>query len=182
VEESLTDRLEDLEWWLRVLRRPVVDLLVPGLPADRIARHGPLPPAVVEWFTWHDGVTRAPGQDYRDVEVIPGYAPLALAEAVGMRQGYDDDPVLTLGDGWLPLLATEEGDMFAALWSGGHEPRVAEIRSGEATRIEFPDLPAMVELFVECFRSGGFTVAGDGRLSADQARYDELYDTLIAGR
>ncbi|GIF72558.1 hypothetical protein [Asanoa siamensis] len=181
-EESLTERLDDLEWWLRVLRRPVVDLLVPGLPADAIGRYGPLPPVVGEWFAWHDGVTRDPGQDREDVEVIPGYAPLALAEAVGLRHAYEDDPVLTLGDGWLPLLASEDGDLYAALWSGPNEPRVVAIRAGEPTRIEFPDLPAMVELFVECYRSGGFTVSGDGRLSADQARYDELYDAFTRGR
>ncbi|GIF63079.1 hypothetical protein Ais01nite_11140 [Asanoa ishikariensis] len=178
MEESLTDRLDDLEWWLRMLRRPVVDLLVPGLPADGTTRHGPLPPVVVEWFGWHDGVTRAPGQDHRDVEVIPGYAPLALAEAVGLRPAYEEDPVLLLGDGWLPLLATEEGDLFAALWSGPYEPRVVAIRSGEPTRIEFTDLPAMVEFFVECFRRGGFTVDADGRFTADRARYEELYDEL----
>ncbi|MDG4826224.1 hypothetical protein O7635_30610 [Asanoa sp. WMMD1127] len=176
----MTDRLDDLEWWLRMLRRPVVDLLVPGLPADQTTRHGPLPPAVVEWFAWHDGVTRAPGQDHQDVEVIPGYAPLALAEAIGMKPRYDDDNVLCLGDGWLPLLASEEGDLFAALWSGAHEPRVVTVRAGEPTRIEFADLAAMVELFVECYRRGGFTVSPDGRLHADQARYDELYDELTA--
>ncbi|GAA1851878.1 hypothetical protein [Asanoa iriomotensis] len=179
MEESLSDRLDDLEWWLRMLRRPVVDLFVPGLPPDRITRYGPLPPVVVEWFTWHDGVTRGPAQDHRDVEVIPGYVPLALAEAIGMRHAHDDDPVLALGDGWLPLLASAEGDLFAALWAGPHEPRVVEIRSGEATRIEFPDLPTMVKLFVECFRSGGFTVDSEGRLSADQARYEDLYAELI---
>ena len=177
-EESLTDRLDDLEWWLRMLRRPVVDLLVPGLPADQLSRHGPLPPAVAEWFAWHDGVTRAPGQDHDDVEVIPGYAPLGLAEAIGLKPGYDDDNVLCLGDGWLPLLASEDGDLFAALWSGEHEPRVVTVRAGEPTRIEFSDLSAMVELFVECYRRGGFTVTPDGRLHADQTRYDELYDEL----
>jgi hypothetical protein len=180
VEESLTERLDDLEWWLRVLDRPVVDLLVPGLPADGLARYGPLPPTVVEWFAWHDGVTRTPGVDDRDLEVFPGYVPLALAEAVGMRPRYADDPVLSVGDGWLPLLASSSGDLLAAVWRGAFEPRVAAVRSGDPTRIEFPDVATMIEFFVECFRRGGCTVGPNGALTADEAIYDELYADLTS--
>jgi hypothetical protein len=186
VDESLTDRLDDLEWWLRVLDRPVVDLLVPGLPPDGIARHGPLPARVAEWFAWHDGVARAPGQDHHDIEIIPGYAPLALAEAIGLRPAYADDPVL--GETWLPLLASDDGDLFAASWSGENEqdeqdePRVVAVRAGEPIRVEFTDLLSMVALFVDCFRRAAFAVGADGRLTADPTLYDELYDDLTSPR
>ncbi|GIF47377.1 hypothetical protein DFJ67_6805 [Asanoa ferruginea] len=180
MDESLTERLDDLEWWLRVLGRPVVDLLVPGLPPDATSRHGPVPARVAEWFGWHDGVIRVAGQDHQDIEIIPGYAPLALAEAVGLRPEYDDDPAL--GDAWLPLLASEAGDLFAASWSGSDEPRVVAIRAGEPTRVEFPDLGAMVALFVDCFRRAAFAVGADGRLTTDPALYDQLYDELTSPR
>ncbi|MEV4623893.1 hypothetical protein AB0J74_34935 [Asanoa sp. NPDC049573] len=180
MDESLTDRLDDLEWWLRVLGRPVVDLLVPGLPPDGIRRHGPLPASVAEWFAWHDGVTLGAGQQHQDIEIIPGYAPLALAEATGLRPAYDGDPVL--GETWLPLLASADGDLFAACWSGPDEPRVVAVRAGEPSRVEFPDLLSMVVLFVDCYRRAAFAVGADGRLTMDPTLYDELYDDLDSPR
>jgi hypothetical protein len=180
VDETLTGHLDDLEWWLRMLHRPVVDLLVPGAAPADLDRLGPLPADLREWFGWHDGVVARPGQTHHDLEVFPGYRFVSLAEAGGLRPAYDGDPVL--GAAWLPVLVSADGDLLAAVWPGGADPpvRVAAVVAGEPTRIEFPSLRAMVEVFVECYRRGACRVGPDGRLTQDPVRYDEVYDDVAA--
>lgn len=177
----LTTELERLVAHLRELARPVVPLLLPGATPDEVAAviGGPVPDSVLAWFGWCNGVAGAAGQIQDDVNVIPGYNPLSISEAIGMMSDYSSDPVL--GRHWVPLLGTAGGDIYAAVWVPGQDAKVAGVLIGEPTEIEFLSIEQMVEVFNECYRIGAFHVDGQGRLAMDSSRYDEVYEQ-VTGR
>jgi hypothetical protein len=177
----LTDELESLVRHLRDLDRPVVSWLRPGVEPGRVvgALRSEAPPSVTEWFAWCDGVEGWPGQLQDDVNVIPGYSPVSVEEAVEMKSSYAGDPML--GDNWLPLLTTATGDIYAAVWSPGSDARVAGVLVGEATEIEFQTIEQMVTVFNACFDSGAFGLDAAGRLVMNPEGYDEVYEGVVAG-
>ncbi|MEU5690796.1 hypothetical protein [Actinosynnema sp. NPDC020468] len=174
----LIDELDSLVARLDALSRPVVGWLVPGLePAAVEAVLGAdLPAEVVAWFGWRDGVEVREGQVQDDVNVIPGYAPLSLAEAVAVREHYRGDPVL--GEHWVPVLGGGGGDLYAAVWRPGEQARVAGVLVGESTEVEFAGVEQMIGFFNACYANGTFHVDANGHLAMDPDRYDETYARL----
>jgi hypothetical protein len=47
--------------------------------------------SVAQWFQWYNGVEVRPGQIQDDVNVIPGYSPLSIADAVELKNSYAGD-------------------------------------------------------------------------------------------
>ncbi|WP_416979045.1 hypothetical protein [Streptomyces sp. T028] len=169
--ESLVDRLAEMA-------RPVVPWLVPGVEAGQVeAAVGPFPPdEVVSWFGWCNGVEFHDGQTQDEINVIPGYAPVSLREALGIRRSYGADPVL--GEHWVPVLAGPSGDLYAAVWRPGQPARVAGVLIGESTNIEFASLEQMVRVFNECYRRGAFYVDDQQYLEMDADLCDEVYSAM----
>lgn len=174
----LATELEQLVAHLRQLDRPVVPLLRPGVAADRVTSTfgAPVPASVAEWFSWCNGVAGQAGQVQDEVNVIPGYNPLSIDEAVQMMGDYSGDPVL--GQNWMPLLGSAGGDIYAAVWASGQDARVAGVLIGEPTEIEFSSVEQMVAVFNECYRQGAFYLDSQGRLAMDSGRYETVYEQI----
>ncbi|MFI5759289.1 hypothetical protein [Streptomyces sp. NPDC051569] len=170
--EALVERLEELA-------RPVIPWLVPGVDDRQVqATVGVLPPdEVTTWFGWCNGVELHEGQTQDDVNVIPGYAPISLREAMEAKLAYSGDPVL--GDHWVPILAGASGDIYAAVWQPGKPVQVAGVLVGEATEIEFASVEQMVNVFNECYRRGAFFVDSQRHLAMDPDIYDEVRDGIV---
>ncbi|MBB5997958.1 hypothetical protein [Streptomonospora salina] len=162
------------------LERPVARWIAPGSSSSRVAEHlGPqVPEEVVTWFGWCGGIEIHPGQDQGSTNMIPGYAPVSLDEAVGLKPAYAGDPVL--GEHWVPVLVGGGADMYAAVWEPGGAPAVAGVLKGEPTEVEFPSLGRMVSFFNRCYSAGAFYVRGDGCLETDHEQQDELYSESFA--
>jgi hypothetical protein len=107
------------------------------------------------------------------VNVIPGYNPLSIGEAVQMMGDYLGDPLL--GQNWVPLLGSAGGDIYAAVWASGRDAKVAGVLIGEPTEIEFSSVEEMVTVFNECYREEAFYLDEQGRLAMDSGRYEEVY-------
>ncbi|WP_066953442.1 hypothetical protein [Streptomyces lushanensis] len=175
----LSSELEALVGQLTEMARPVVSWLVPGLDPGQVeALMGQLPPGeVLTWFGWCNGVALQQGQVQDDINVIPGYAPLSLKEAVESKETYGGDPVL--GENWIPVLAGAGGDIYAAVWQPGQPARVAGVLVGESTEIQFASLGQMVKVFNECYRRDAFYVDSQRHLAMDPGLYDEVYAEMI---
>jgi hypothetical protein len=175
----LTSELEELVAHLRELDRPVVSLLRPGVDASSVAAilGAPVPVSVAEWFGWCNGVASRPGQIQDDVNVIPGYNPLSVEEAVQRISEYSGDPVL--GQNWVPLLGGASGDTYAAVWNPGEDAKVAGVLIGEPTEIEFMSVEQMVAVFNGCYRARAFFIDEQGRLAMDSRRYDQVYGNIV---
>lgn len=177
----LTERLTELVAIVRDLDRPVARLLLPGLSRPEVeAFLGPsVPDEVVTWFGWCNGVRSEPGQLQDDVNLIPGYNPLSLAEAAEARTYYEGDPVL--GPQWIPLLGGPSGDLKAAVWEDGGPLRIAGVLIGEPTEIEYESVEQMVDYHIRCYRAGAFSVDDEGYLTMDPDRCDEIYEGVVRG-
>jgi hypothetical protein len=176
----LIDRLEELVTIVRELDRPVARLLLPGVPRQEVepAVGVPVPDDVATWFGWCNGVRSEPGQIQDDVNLVPGYNPVSLAEAVAARPAYAGDAVLQ--PQWIPLLGGPGGDLYAAVWDDENTvPRIAGVLVGEPTEVEFESAEQMVEFFVRCYRDGAFAVEDSGMLTMDTDRYDEIYADTV---
>jgi hypothetical protein len=177
----LIDELAQLEVNLRELKRKVVSTLLPGAAPETVShRLGvDVPASVIEWFSWCNGVAVREGQIQDDVNVIPGYNPISLDEAVAMRALYADDAALR--PRCAPLLRTASGDAYVAVWNPGEEAVVAGVLAGEPTDIEYTSIDQMMGYFNACFREGIFFVNGRGYLDMSADAYDELYARTVAG-
>lgn len=173
----LATELDELVSHLAELGRTALPLL-PGLSADRVeAGLGySVPSDVAEWFAWCNGVEVRPGQIQDDVNLIPGYSPVFLDDAVRMRGDYAGD--LELGEHWIPLLAGAGGDIYAAVWKPGASSSVAGVLVGEPTEIEFESIEQMISVFNACFRRHAFMVNIEGRLEMDPELYGEIYEEI----
>ncbi|AVZ73458.1 hypothetical protein SLUN_16005 [Streptomyces lunaelactis] len=175
----LAESIENL--WLEVerLSRPVASLRVPGVGAEQVenAFGAPIPSDVVEWFGWCNGVSYRPGQVQDDAALIPGYEPLSVRDAAGVKASYGDgDPVL--GDRWIPLLGTGGGDFYAAVYEpSSPSSRVASVMIGGESRMAYESVEQMVNAFRNFFRTGVFFIADDGTLDAD----DDLWISSETG-
>lgn len=174
----LSREIEILMEKLSALGRPVVEQLVPGSSPSRVTQFlgSDVPDDVKTWFAWCDGVEHRDGQSQDDINIIPGYCPLSLEEAVEMKSDYGGDPVLA--DSWVPLLSGGGGDMYAAMWRPGQDPVVAGILVGEETEIEFSSLEQALSFFNECYDIGAFSVDKQGQMTMDPDAYDSLHETF----
>jgi hypothetical protein len=152
----------------------------PGVDVDHVSSvlDDIVPPSVAQWFGWCNGVASHPGQLQDDVNVIPGYNPLSIEEAVRLKPEYMSDPVL--GDHWVPLLGNPGGDLYAAVWVPGAEARVAGVLIGEPTEVEFSSIEQMVVVFNRCFEGGAYFVDRQGRFAMAPDLYDEVYAQISA--
>jgi hypothetical protein len=176
----LGEELERLLGHLRELQLAVTQFLRPGAEGGAFADVlGAEPPAsVLEWFSWCNGVRSEQGQVQDDVNIIPGYNPISVEEAVRLKPSYAGDPVL--GENWIPLLDSAGGDIYAAVWNGSENAAVAGVLAGELTEIEFPSILDMVRYFNACYQRGAFYV--DGRWLAMNADSSALvYDEMFTG-
>jgi hypothetical protein len=171
----LASELERLVAHLRGLNRPVIQFLQPGIDAGEVDAELGLhaPASVADWFRWCNGVAGFRGQIQDDVNVIPGYNPLSIEEAVRMMSSYAGDPVL--GASWVPILGSASADIYAAVWSSDQEARVASVLVGEATEIEFSSIEQMVAVFNGCYEDGVFYIDDQGYLAMNSDLYDEVY-------
>ncbi|MFG2622671.1 hypothetical protein ACGFXC_34165 [Streptomyces sp. NPDC048507] len=175
----LSVELEGLVAQLAALDRPVVPWLIQGVDAHQVQEQfgSPVPEEVAAWFEWCNGVALHEGQTQDDVNLIPGYSPLSLREAVEMKGGHDGDPIL--GPKWIPILGGPSGDIYAAVWVSNENPRVAGILVGEPTEIEFESIEQMISVFRACYDRGAFSVDSQGRLSMDPESYDVVYAEIV---
>ena len=164
---------------LQALNRPVASLLLPGIGSDRVGEvyGSSVPDSVEQWFAWANGVAGRAGQIQDEVNVIPGYNPLSIDEAVRLARDYSGDS--TLGENWMPLLGSAGGDFYAAVWALGEEAVVAGVLIGEPTEVEFSSIEQMVGVFNKCFDGGAYFVDEQGRLAMSPERYDEIYDEAV---
>ncbi|MEV4570444.1 SMI1/KNR4 family protein [Nonomuraea sp. NPDC049419] len=164
---------------LAALKRPIVAALSPGLSSEQVESElgCSVPEDVAIWFGWCNGVAYFAGQTQDDANLIPGYAPLSLSEAVVLRESYPDDPVL--GPDWIPLLGNASGDFYAALWRGSEQPQVAGVLSGEPTEIEFQNIELMISVFSECYFRGAFGVDERGMLTMDPELYEVVHSEVV---
>lgn len=148
--------LESLQNAVALLGRPVVSALASGISDTdvRAVLGDEVPMAVVDWFGWCNGVVSGDGQRNDDVAIVPGCAPVSLAQALSMRESYDGDPVLS--PEWIPLLAGLSGDMYAAVWSEGKGAQIGGVLIGELTEIEFASIEQMVSCFIAYIGRGAF--------------------------
>lgn len=177
----LSDKIEALVEKLSELRRPVVDVLEPGLSPSRVSELlGPdVPTDVKTWFAWFNGAKYQEGEIQDDVYIIPPYYPISLDEALEIKSiyGSDSDPVLT--DPWIPLLTGGGSDMLVAMWKPGQNPVVASVIIGEPTEIEFPSMKLAVSYYIECFKTGAFSIDEDGYMDMDPVACDALHESFI---
>jgi hypothetical protein len=172
-------QLEELEEHLVRLGRPVAPLLLPGVGSAEIEATlgGAVPTAVAEWFAWHNGARTEDGQIQDDVNVIPGYGPLSVAEAVLLKRSYDDDP--KLGPNWVPLLSTAGADIYAAVWDSATSEKIAGVLIGEPTEYEFGSIEQMLTVFNACYRREAYFVNDQRRLEMDPDAYEEIYSEIV---
>ena len=175
----LLEELDALVARLTELGRPVVQWLVPGVDPGQVEAlvGSPVPDEVATWFGWCNGVALHEGQTQDDVNVIPGYSPLSLTEAVGQIADHAGDS--TLGSHWIPLLGGAGGDIYAAVWGSGKSARVAGVLIGESTEIEFSSIEQMITVFNACYRRGAFFVDGRRQLSMDPGLYDVVNGEIV---
>jgi hypothetical protein len=181
IEGSIAVLLEELDTLtarLTGLGRPVVQWLVPGIdPAQVESTVGfPVPDEVSTWFGWCNGVALHEGQTQDDVNIIPGYGPLSLAEAIDRRGEHEGDS--TLGAHWIPLLGSG-GDIYAAVWEPEKPAKVAGVLIGESTEIEFNSVEQMIAVFNECYDRGAFFVDDQGQLAMDPSLYDVVSGEIV---
>lgn len=174
----LLTALERLVAQLAELGRPIVSALSPGVSGAQVesALGEPVPEDVAAWFGWCNGVEYLDGQTQDDANLIPGYAPLSLSEALSLREVYPGDPVL--GAQWMPLIGGPSGDFYAAVWKHGDRPKVAGVLSEAPTEIEFSTVEQMVSVFSECYARGAFGVDSRGMLTMDPELYEVIYSEV----
>ncbi len=133
-----------------------------------------VPEDIVTWFGWSNGVEYHPDQVQDDAALVPGYEPLSLVEAKGMRDSVQPpDPVL--GKLFVPLLATGGGDFYAAVYDESlRSPKIAHLMVGGESQIVYKSLEDMVDTFCEFYRTGVFFVSEEGILEADDDRWVDV--------
>lgn len=175
----LLEELDMLVARLVELNRPVVPWLIPGVDAGQVeaALGHPVPEEVSTWFGWCNGVALHEGQIQDDINVIPGYGPLSLAEAVSQMAYHAGDS--TLGTHWIPLLGSAGGDIYAAVWEPGKPAKMAGVLIGEPTEIEFDSIEQMIVVFNSCYQRGAFFVDDRHRLAMDPMLYDVINGEVV---
>lgn len=162
----LSTELEQLVSYLGSLGRCVVDLLLPGVDeaAVRDAFGENVPPSVVGWFGWCNGVETARGQIQDEISIIPGRYPLSLTEALEYIDDYSE--IFVSPGRWVPLLADGAGDLYAAVWAvGEQDAKIVDTVSEDSDNVAFASVSEMVAYFNRCYQLGAYFVDDSGMLS-----------------
>ncbi|MEI5009969.1 hypothetical protein RB196_24120 [Streptomyces sp. PmtA] len=163
----IDNSLESLRAELEALGRPVVDLWISGVDGGTVVEKlgGNVPADVVAWFRWCGGVRLMPGQIQDDVNLIPGYEPLGLEEAVSSKEEFGAMDAI-LGDSWIPLLQGG-ADFYAAVYGHAKGNFIVSVMPESGVVAVYEDVVQMVEAFTECYKRGAFFVDSDGMLDMD---------------
>ncbi|MFD3381247.1 MULTISPECIES: SMI1/KNR4 family protein [unclassified Streptomyces] len=153
--------------WLKVeeLGRPVAWLRSPGLERRQlVASLGEsLPQDVYAWFEACNGVPFDAGQVQDDANLIPGYEPLSLRQALEIRQNrLEQDEIL--GEHWVPLLASGGGDFYAAVYDHPNGSYVADVIAEADSMPAYLSVEHMALAFRASYERGAFFVDDDGML------------------
>ena len=165
---ALGEELGELSRQLRSVHPVAYASLNPGIdPEVAVEVLGmPLPPSVLEWFSWRNGSRYERGQLQDDVDIIPGYGLLSAEEALPIRQSHVADE--ELGEKWVPILWNPGGDMYAAVWGGRDDAAVVSAFEGEGAEPEFDSMADMVRFFNACYSRGAF-FADEGFLDVNES-------------
>ena len=108
-----------------------------------------------------------------DIEVLPGFYFLSLADALSVRAEN-----LTSGawdPNWLPLLTDGAGYHFAVDLNGESDPPVRRCEFDEVDHpVAFMSIADMISTIEQGYARGVFTVDGRGYLSMDQGEFEAL--------
>lgn len=159
-------------------RTSLIEALREGLSSiavrDRLAAARlPSVAAVEEWFGWHDGVALPDTRIVDDLELIPGFFPMSLDEAITLRSDYLAD------DAWspsfLPILTNGAGDHLVVDLDGDLDPGVRRWEFDEQDHpVAFVSLAALARTIEQGYVRGVITVDERGYLIMDQRRFEEL--------
>jgi cell wall assembly regulator SMI1 len=182
---DLTEALMRLEALLARAGAAIVPVLHEGIAASEIASLldgvGLTPtPEVVAWFSWHDGAG-GPGMSSRVIEIVPGgefydlaylrgeYATTrSIAVEIASMPGVPFDAEQRWPTSWFPLLRLF-GKGFLAVDLAGREGSVSPVHvvwhdddPERRARVAWPSIASFVEVVIERFDAGIYSVDGDG--------------------
>lgn len=131
--------LDELEQRLRTAGVPAVERLAPGLPPEVVRQElmsfaGHAPQEVVDWFSWHNGLTSYWGGRAGDGMLLASWQPRPLEpqRISKYSEGYENiwppswHPVFSADHFWLTVDCAVEGDrapVFALNFPHGDLPR-----------------------------------------------------------
>lgn len=165
--------------WRKVeeLGRPVAVLRAPGRTHGEVvaALGEALPPDAYAWFEACDGVPFGAGQVQDDANLIPGYEPLSLEQAMDIRRGWTDANEV-LGEHWIPLLASGGGDFYAVVYAHPKGSYVVDVMTEADPMVAYPSVEQMAVAFRVSYERGAFYVDDEGMLDMDVELCDQVDD------
>lgn len=172
--ELLETHLETILERLRMLRRPVVDLLRRGLHEEEVRRllrqvTQQAPEELVQLWHWRDGTELRPNvTKLDDIHFFPGFYFCSLEDAMLQYRAMRDDA--RWNPAWLPIFANGGGDFYAAdlqQADSKHSPVIGFLLGEDDHRVEYESLTKMIETLAVCFTRGVVYVSSNGRLEMD---------------
>jgi cell wall assembly regulator SMI1 len=169
--------LEAIERSLTLLRRPVVQLLLPGQSAGVVvetlrAVGLETPAGLSALYAWHDGTANPPGVPADDLHVTPGFYFDSLGTAVTNLLSFRSDD--RWPSTWLPVLANGGGDFMAVdcATAGG---RVHHFRIDEVDQpMEFETTADWIATVRAAFEQGVYYVDERGYLEMNDSTFARL--------
>jgi hypothetical protein len=99
-----------------------------------------------------------------------------------LKSDYADEEA-SLGDTWIPLLASGGGDFYAAVFEDdAKRARIVRVIVEEGEDFVFDSVESMVDGFLELYRAGVIFVNEDGVLDADDERWVDFEDNAGASQ
>lgn len=185
IDHHPSPRLAELEEALRRSGAPIVDYLDEGVPHSEVtaqleALSLAAPPSVVEWYGWHNGVTRdAVGRPNDSWSVAPAAFFLSLPEAIAQYREVSTYFAQLREDGLHQSPAIWRPSLFPLLRTlGGHLVSVECLRGTDSVWfVTFDDdalfvcshLSEYVERLIDLWTSGRYWVGDGGRVQGDTA-------------
>jgi hypothetical protein len=138
---------------------------------------------LVEWFTGSAGAIRAGVTRSQQLELLPGWRPLTLREALLIREremvahsalggASEDDRPLWPGH-WIPLL-TDDRDalvVFSCALDSGDAPLFLVSLAASTACPAYDGLTALARTAEEGWRSGAYVLRGDGTTGTVRPRH-----------
>jgi hypothetical protein len=179
-EGRLTNALDAVAAHLTRLGRPAASLLQPGLSRNEVSQlEAALPFRVTEelrvLYQWRNGTDVTKGFMLGELWFFPGFYLPSLENAVRMfserRKG------VQWRKSWFPFLADDGGNFYVAPCQRKpvDQALVIAFEHGEPEQeVEFLNITAMMETFVDCYAQGAFFVADDGSFEMDDDAYERI--------
>jgi hypothetical protein len=146
---SIVELLDQVLEELRRLESPVIGLLEPASSVDLVELES-LPDEVREFYSWRGGTKYSRDSLVSDAYFIPGYWYPSVQAASAYKSAFVD---VDVPGNWFPLLLSDGGDCYAAVWDRLSGVRVAGVLIGEPTEIEHESIHQFLEdcLEVSCW-------------------------------